>query len=206
MRAAAAPISAAAANGMQTLPSSGRIRMMADDVRTRVVPVTGAASVSHVRNGQGPVVVFEAGLGLPGSCWHPVLAHLPDDRGFVYYDRPGLGASRGGNRPRTAGQQVRELRELLSGLDLPPPYVLVAHSAGAFVAWLYLLCHPADVAGVVLVDPSGTDEQARRLADRLTELATAGLLYGGSVAARTGLLYAVWRRARRSRRLRRRFG
>jgi pimeloyl-ACP methyl ester carboxylesterase len=180
---------------------------MVGERRSLVVPVADAAIAVHQRNGRAPVVVFEAGLGLPGSCWRPVLAHLPADRGFVYYDRPGLGASRGGRRPRTAGRQLGELRELLGALDLPPPYVLVAHSAGAFVAWLYLMRHPAEVAGVVLVDPSATDEpaQPRRLTDRLIDLATDGLLYGGSVVARTGLLKAGWRWARRSRRLRERY-
>jgi pimeloyl-ACP methyl ester carboxylesterase len=184
----------------------GQNPVMVGDRRSLVVPVAGAAIAVHRRSGRAPVVVFEAGLGLPGSCWQPVLAHLPADRGFVYYDRPGLGASRGGRRPRTAGRQLGELRELLGALDLSPPYVLVAHSAGAFVAWLYLLRHPAELAGVVLVDPSTTDEpaQSQRLTDRLVDLATDGLLYGGSVVARTGLLGAAWRWARRSRRLRER--
>src|SRR5690348_4734996 len=117
------------------------------DWRDLRVPVAGTTLAARERPGRGPVVVFEAGLGLPGSSWQPVCDRLPGDQALLCYDRAGLGTSDPGPAPRTATRQLAELRALLAALDLAPPYLLVGHSAGAFVVRLFALAHPAEVAG-----------------------------------------------------------
>jgi pimeloyl-ACP methyl ester carboxylesterase len=47
---------------------------------------------------------------------------------------------------------VRDLETLLQNAKLAPPYVLVGASFGGLNVQLYAAQHPADVAGVVLVD------------------------------------------------------
>src|SRR6059058_2903747 len=122
------------------------------------VRLDGTELAAWHRGGRGPAVVLEAGLGLPGSFWQDVCDRLPTDGAVLRYDRAGLGDSRPGTRPRTAARQARELADLLDLLELPTPYVLVGHSAGALVVRLLALERPDQVAAIVLVDPSVEDQ------------------------------------------------
>jgi pimeloyl-ACP methyl ester carboxylesterase len=162
------------------------------------VPVGETTLVARVRAGSGPAVVFEAGLGLPGASWQPVCDRLPADRSLLYYDRAGLGRSGPGVAPRTGTRQLAELRELLRELGIAPPYILVGHSAGAFVARLFALEHPAEVAALVLVDPSHEDEEhARPALLRWVDSAGSWLLRGAAGVARRGALEWAHRLAQR---------
>jgi pimeloyl-ACP methyl ester carboxylesterase len=51
-------------------------------------------------------------------------------------------------------QEVFELHELLSAAHIAGPLVLVGHSVGGIVARMYADEYGADVAGIVLVDPT----------------------------------------------------
>jgi pimeloyl-ACP methyl ester carboxylesterase len=53
---------------------------------------------------------------------------------------------------RTAKAQVGELRLLLRGAGIPPPYVVVGHSWGGLLARIFAHVYPRETAGVVLVD------------------------------------------------------
>jgi pimeloyl-ACP methyl ester carboxylesterase len=132
---------------------------------TEQVALADTVLVAHHRHGAGPVIVLEAGLGLPGSFWRDVCADLPSASAVLYYDRAGLGRSAPGVGPRSGANQAQELRALLSRLALPPPYVLVGHSAGAFIARIFTAAHPDEVAGIVLIDPAHEDEPARPVSE-----------------------------------------
>ena len=70
------------------------------------------------------------------------------------YDRAGIGQSEpapAGER-RTPRTQVRELHELLRAAGVAPPYVVVGHSWGGFLARLFAHDYPNDTVGIVLVD------------------------------------------------------
>ena len=82
------------------------------------------------------------------------------------YDRPGamlldgtLSASTPVTQPTTAQQGVADLHAWLTAAGIPGPSVLVAHSWGGLIATLYARTYPADVAGLVLVDPASTQLQ-----------------------------------------------
>jgi pimeloyl-ACP methyl ester carboxylesterase len=49
---------------------------------------------------------------------------------------------------------TEELHALIPRTGLTPPYTIVGHSLGGFVAQLYAARYPNEVNGVVLVDPS----------------------------------------------------
>jgi pimeloyl-ACP methyl ester carboxylesterase len=68
------------------------------------------------------------------------------------YDRGGFGWSDPSPEPRRVDYLVGELRRALKALSLNPPYVLVGHSYGGFVAKYFASRHPEEVAGLVLVD------------------------------------------------------
>ncbi len=105
--------------------------------------------------GQGaPTVVFDAGLSEPGPL------------------------------PRTSGRIVEELRRAPAGAGVAPPYVLVGHSFGGQNMRLCASRHPADVAGLVLVDAQHPD-LARRFAAILTPGEWARFL-AGYIANREG--------------------
>src|SRR5262249_14316459 len=71
----------------------------------------------------------------------------------ILYDRAGTGFSARVRLPRTAGQVVDELRELMKAVELPGPYILVGHSLGGLYARRYAQLFPGEVTGLVLLDP-----------------------------------------------------
>jgi pimeloyl-ACP methyl ester carboxylesterase len=114
-----------------------------------------------VRGEGGPTVVFDAPVGSSSFGWALVQ---PDVAGFtetLAYDRAGYGWSDPGPRPRSSGQIVTELHELLRRSHVPTPYVLVGASFGGCNVRLYAFRYPEDVAGLVLVDPAHEDQFIR---------------------------------------------
>lgn len=105
-----------------------------------------------------PTVILEAGGGGFSGHWARVQALLAPRVRSCAYDRAGLGWSEPGPAPRTMRQETFELHELLSAAKLGGPFVLVGQSLGGLLVRLYAEQHGADVAGVVLVDPTHEDD------------------------------------------------
>jgi len=107
-----------------------------------------------VRAGEGrPLVLFEAGIAASSLSWTRVMPAVAAFTRVCAYDRAGLGWSDRARTPRTVDRMVAELRGVLAQVAPPGPAVLVGHSFGAFLVLVYAARYPADVAGVVLVDP-----------------------------------------------------
>jgi pimeloyl-ACP methyl ester carboxylesterase len=89
---------------------------------------------------------------------------LSPDVPSVAYERAGIGWSEPAVAARTGAEITSDLAHLLEALDASPPYVLVAHSAGALYARLFQAAHSRDVAGIVFVDgvDGDTYESGRR--------------------------------------------
>ena len=114
------------------------------------------------RTGAGtPTIVLAHGLGSSTLEWWRVQERLSPHATVIAYDRAGFGFSDPGPLPRTTDAILADLRTALSVIEAPPPYILVAHSAGNFEMRLFAFRHPREVAGMVLVDPSGDDQAAR---------------------------------------------
>jgi pimeloyl-ACP methyl ester carboxylesterase len=115
-----------------------------------------------------PTVIFEAGLRGRGDIWEyskdggPGTGVLPLVLPFTRactYDRPGtllgldyLSRSDPVPMPRTTGEVVADLHELLYAAGVPIPYVFVGASTGGLIARQYASRYPAEVGGMVLVD------------------------------------------------------
>jgi len=126
--------------------------------QTRQLVDVGGHRLEALRAGTGePTVVFEAGLGDSLDTWAPVWPGVAAYTTVVAYSRAGFGRSEPGGPEHTARRAVLELHQLLTGLHLHPPYVLVARSYGGILARLYTSLYPGDVAGLVLVE--GAHEQ-----------------------------------------------
>lgn len=106
----------------------------------------------HVNcSGKGsPTVVVENGLGDFSFDWILVQSRVSRFSRICTYDRAGYAWSDPGPKPRTFAQINLELRDALSKLGEPGPFVLVGHSYGGQLCAAY----PHDVAGMVLVDAS----------------------------------------------------
>jgi pimeloyl-ACP methyl ester carboxylesterase len=84
--------------------------------------------------------------------WSEVQPKVADFTRVASYDRGGFGWSSPASEPRRVDILVAELRRGLKAASLDPPYVLVGHSYGGFVAKMFFSLHPEEVAGMVLVD------------------------------------------------------
>jgi pimeloyl-ACP methyl ester carboxylesterase len=121
---------------------------------------TGAAQiVSGVQ--KSPAVILESGLGVPALGWALVQPEVAKLTRVCSYDRAGYGWSEPGPSPRTADEMVRELHTALRNAEIPPPYVLVGHSFGGMLVRVFAARYPSEVAGVVLVDASHEEQDAR---------------------------------------------
>ncbi len=136
-----------------------------------------------------PAVVFEAGIAASSLSWTRVLPDVGTVTRACAYDRAGLGWSEVSSEPATPRQIVGELRALLTRMPVDAPVVLVGHSFGALIVSIYASWYPADVAGLVLLDPpiewhAPTPEQSR--------IVRGGILFSrlGGALARVGVVRA----------------
>jgi len=107
--------------------------------------------------GQGsPTVILEAGASSFAIDWTLVQTALQKTHRVCAYDRAGSGWS--DPLPAdTLATDARDLRALLASANERAPYVLAGASRGGLLIRAYLADYPADVAGLVFVDPSTED-------------------------------------------------
>lgn len=92
----------------------------------------------------GPTVLLWGGI----DAWSKVQQEVAPFARVVSFDRTGAAAT-----PKLPDEPVRQLRAALKTSELSPPYVLVGHSFGGASTRVFASLYPADVAGLVLVDP-----------------------------------------------------
>lgn len=127
----------------------------------RLVDVGGFRLHIQCSGSDGPTVILEAGMGLSSLEWIRVQPQIARFARVCAYDRAGYGWSDPSPAPRTAQVMAHELHRLLVNAGVPGPYILVAHSFGAFTARRYARDYADEVAGMVLVDPSQEDQYLR---------------------------------------------
>lgn len=124
----------------------------------RMVDIGGRALHVVETEGDGPVVVLEAGGGGFSSFWLNVQPRIRDELGLrtISYDRAGLGWSEPSPQPYSIYDRANDLDALLTSLDVDTPIVLVAHSYGGWVAQAFASRYPKRVAALVLADPNSS--------------------------------------------------
>jgi pimeloyl-ACP methyl ester carboxylesterase len=139
--------------------------------------------------GTGPTVILESGVAAASPSWKVVQAEIAKFARVASYDRAGLAWSDPGPRPRTPERILADLRALLAGAQLGPPYVLVGHSFGGLVAQLYAARHGDEVVGLVLLDPPHHSEWSPAMppGKRRMFRRGVGLARRGARIARVGL-------------------
>jgi len=124
----------------------------------RLIDLGGYRLHIHVMGEGSPPVVFEAGIAATSLSWRLVQPQVAALTCTASYDRAWLGWSDANPQPQTIWRIVEELRSLLDRAGLPRPRILVAHSFGGLVACAYRARYPAEIAGMVLVDPVAAGE------------------------------------------------
>ena len=141
---------------------------------------------------RGPTVIFEAGLSqfTAHSTYGKAQDLIAPFARVCIYDRAGLGWSDPVAAARTQQDMVDDLRRMIAAKKLKGPLVLVGHSLGGLLSRLYAKQHPADVAGMVLVDASPETitfgpgaAQSRKAAIAKIDAALIGAKDGMPVAA-----------------------
>lgn len=120
----------------------------------QLIDVGGYQLHLHCLGTGSPTVVTENGLGGSSPDWSLVQPTVSQTTRICSYDRAGSGWSETGPTPRTSRQVSTELHTLLTKAGIAGPYVLVGHSVGGMHAQVYASQYPAEVAGLVLVDPT----------------------------------------------------
>jgi pimeloyl-ACP methyl ester carboxylesterase len=103
-------------------------------------------------------VILEAGIAASCLNWTSLQADLALSMRVCSYDRAGLGWSDPAKSPRTISNAVDELHALLTAAQVPPPFILTGHSFGGLLVRCYAAKYPAQVAGLVLLDPLADSE------------------------------------------------
>jgi len=128
--------------------------------RSRIAQ-TRNGRVSYCLSGEGsPAIVLLAGAGVTLEGWRFLYPEI-ETLGTVFgFNRFGLKGSDAPRRPQSGAFVVDLLRELLAQVSLAPPYLLVGHSLGGLYANLFARLHPADTAGVLLLEATHPDDHA----------------------------------------------
>jgi pimeloyl-ACP methyl ester carboxylesterase len=126
----------------------------------RLYTVEGRNLALHREGSGNPPVVFLPGAGLVGLDFLNIHEQVSQFTTSVLYDRAGTGWSDQVKLPRSATEVTDELRGLLRKATIPAPYLLVGHSLGGAYARRYAQRFPAEVAGLLLMEPFHEDYDA----------------------------------------------
>jgi pimeloyl-ACP methyl ester carboxylesterase len=122
----------------------------------------GGRKMNLYCSGQGATtVVFDAPSGQAGWNWFRVQPAVARHTRACVFDRAGLGFSDPAKRPNTSENVAEDLHKLLAGAGVKPPYVMVGNSLGGANVQVYAYRYPAEVKGLVLVEPQHEDETRR---------------------------------------------
>jgi pimeloyl-ACP methyl ester carboxylesterase len=143
----------------------------------------GGQRLHVVCAGEGrPAVVFESGIAASSLSWTRVQPDVARFTRACAYDRAGLGWSDPSTSARSVERMIAELRSVAAFAAPSQPVVIVGHSFGVFLALVYAVRYPAEVAGLVLLDPPTEWQHVSG--------ARARVLWGGIQLSRFGGLLA----------------
>ena len=117
--------------------------------------VDGETAHLQCQGAGSPTLVLLGGRGFTTTTWAEFRTALGPGVRTCAWDYPGVGWSTGAPM-MTAARAASSLDGTLSAAQVPRPVVLVGHSIAGLTTRLYVGEHPADIAGVVLFDPTVT--------------------------------------------------
>ena len=162
----------------------------------RRFPPLGSLVNAHGRQvhllqaGEGsPAVIFESGIAASVLNWTNIQAAVARFTSASAYDRASLGWSESARTPRITSRLLAELHALMTAAHIPTPCILVGHSFGGLLARAYAVNYPAQIAGLVLIDPLHSAEWLAPSAAQLKMLRHGVMLSRrGALLARFGIV------------------
>jgi pimeloyl-ACP methyl ester carboxylesterase len=129
----------------------------------RLIDIGGYKLHLWCQGSGSPAVILDSGLAGNSLLWACVLPLISSQTQACAFDRAGYAWSDPApdGVPRTSQQIVNELHLALAGASISPPYILVGHSFGAINMLVFAYNFPAEVAGLILVDPSHPEMMER---------------------------------------------
>ena len=130
-------------------------------------------SIHYQLAGQrGPVVVLLHELGGTLDSWDAVAPGLSEDFRVLRYDQRGQGLTEKVRQQFSNDDAVGDLEAMLAGLDLPPPYHLVAIAAASTQVLRFMERRPDEVRSIVLCNPApGVDPSRAGVLNERADLA-----------------------------------
>jgi pimeloyl-ACP methyl ester carboxylesterase len=119
----------------------------------RLIDVGGRSLYLECSGTGSPAVILQAGAGGSSTAWSTIAPEVAKNTTVCSYDRAGRGRSGDPPAPQDGEAIARDLHDLLAKSGVPGPYVFVGHSSGGPYLRVYAAAYPADVAGMVLIDP-----------------------------------------------------
>lgn len=157
-----------AATGLAALHSAAQ-QPIAIEVDRSLVPYADPADAVTLPDGRrlhivcmgrgSPTVILTAGAGDWSLTWSKVQPEIARTTRVCAWDRPGFGFSAASAQPQTVDETTSDLEAALKLGHIAGPYVLVGHSLGGYESLIFADRERADVAGMVLVDPSFPDQE-----------------------------------------------
>lgn len=124
----------------------------------RMVEVHGYRIRMLVQGHGSPAVVFiNAGFGGSFEIWDRVNSAISGFTRTVAYNRGGTWKSDPAPLPRDSRHIAEELHVALRNAGVSPPYIVAGASLGGIHARVFAHSCPADIAGIVLLDPTSED-------------------------------------------------
>jgi pimeloyl-ACP methyl ester carboxylesterase len=115
-----------------------------------------------IKGSGGPTVVLINGLGGPIEGWMKIWPLLDGSFSVFAYNRLGVDKSSEPTMPQHAVNMTEDLKKLLNTLALEPPYLLVAHSLGGFIANVFACMYPQETMGVLFLEASTREDVTKK--------------------------------------------
>src|SRR6266568_578839 len=130
----------------------------------QLIDVGGYRLHIHCTGSGSPTVVLQPGGGDMSSAMGWIAPAVADHTRVCVYDRAGRGWSDPSDNAQDGEQIATDLHTLLHRAHVPGPYVLAGHSFGGLYVRIFAARYPNEVAGMVLIDSTGSALPASALA------------------------------------------
>jgi pimeloyl-ACP methyl ester carboxylesterase len=123
----------------------GQERLITIDQQKFRIKETGSGSIT---------VIFESGMSDSLEVWGFIPDSIAKNTRVFLYDGAGIGKFDTSKLERTIPNIVLELKSILQSQKIGPPYILVGHSLGGLITRYFASTYPAEVKGLLLLDPA----------------------------------------------------